>query len=646
VDTTVADPLVGTVLDARYRIDGRIARGGMATVYEAHDHRLGRTVALKVLHPGYAADPSFAERFDREARAIAQLSHPNVVGVYDRGNWDGHAYLVMEYVPGRTLRDLLNERPKLSPAEATSLLESMLAALAAAHRIGMVHRDIKPENVLLGEDGSVKVADFGLARVADSGGPTATRGVLMGTVAYVAPELVMHGAGDARSDVYAAGIVLYEMLTGTLPFRGDTAWNVAYQHVHSDVPPPSQAEPGLDAPLDDLTLHATRRDPGARPPDAGALLAELRDVRADLGLPLVPAPRPHRPHHPTLAVPRGDFVPPDARGIATVASDDTPVVVPSGTARVRQDPRRVIDLDDPAPAPRPRRSRRGLFGVLAILVIALLLAGGGWYLGVGQFTTAPGVLGQPSASAQSVLDAAGLHTRFGDAVFDETVPKGAVVEQRPAPHRRIRRGATVTLVLSKGPERYAVPKVTNMPRGAAEQAIAGAHLRDQATAAYSPTVASGRVISVTPAEGSAVRRDTVLTLVISKGPAPVKLPDLRTMPVDDAKHELAHLGLKVTTTDAFDDTIPTGKVISQDPGPSTVPVGTTVALVISKGPPMITVPDERGKKFKDAKKELEQLGFKVVRGFDIPGGSSSVLNQDPPGGSQEPKGTTITLYTF
>ncbi|HEV2089072.1 MAG TPA: protein kinase, partial [Cryptosporangiaceae bacterium] len=284
MDRTLADPLVGAVLEGRYRIRGRIAHGGMATVYDAVDERLERTVAVKVAQPGFAGDPLFVERFLREAKAAAALNHPNVVAVYDQGHHHGLAFLVMEQVRGRTLRDVLSERGRFSVAQAVTVMESVLDALSAAHRYGLVHRDVKPENVLVGLDGQVKVADFGLARAAEGPQSNATRDVVMGTIAYVSPELITSGTADTRSDVYSAGIMLFEMLTGAVPYAGASAVNVAFQHVRSDVPPPSTRAPGVPAQLDELVGRATRRDPGARPPDAGAFLAELRHVRADLGL--------------------------------------------------------------------------------------------------------------------------------------------------------------------------------------------------------------------------------------------------------------------------------------------------------------------------------------------------------------------------
>jgi serine/threonine-protein kinase len=625
----------------------------MAAVYHAVDVRLERTVAVKVLHPDHAADPGSAERFVREARTIAQLSHPNVVAVFDQGTWpseDGQAFMVMEYIHGQTLRELLNDHGKLSPAEALMVLEPMLQALAAAHRIGMVHRDIKPENVLIGDDGSVKVADFGLARVADSSGSTTTRGVLMGTVAYVPPELVANGRADPRSDVYSAGIVLYEMLTGEVPFRGDTALSVAWQHVNVDVPAPSRVQSSIPVPLDELTQHATRREPGARPMDAGALLAELHDARADLALPLVPLP-PRTlalTGYPTTTVPQSRVLDPQPSFPPRLALEaEAPA---RGSASVTRPPdlQEETELEDEFTPPRPhrRRSRRSLVWLAVVLALAILLAGGGWYLGVGQYTTSPPVLGKTRAQAASILQEAGLTTLYASAAFSETTPSGLVMNQDPDPRARIRRGGTVTLTVSRGPERYLVPGIAGLSRDAAEDSLTSTHLRPQVRESYNDTVASGIVVSVSPEPGSSVRRDTVILLVVSKGPPPVQLPNLQGKTSAEAQSTLKKLGLNATLTEEFDEKVEAGRVVSQRPGASTVLKGSGVALVVSKGPPIVEVPDLRGQDYLAAKAKLEKLGLEVKYGFDIPGGDNSVLNQSPGPGTNVRKGDTVTLYTF
>src|SRR3954454_19113645 len=282
------DPLIGRILDGRYRVGPRIARGGMATVYQATDLRLDRTVAVKVMHAGLGDDPEFVARFEREARSAARLSHPNVVAVFDQGDDHGTLFLVMEYVPGLTLRDLIRKEAPMEPGKALAALEPVLAALAAAHEAGMIHRDVKPENVLLASNpdsgaSRIKVADFGLARAVNAETQhTATGGVLIGTVSYLSPELVIDGRADARSDVYAAGVVLYEMLTGRKPHEGDSPIQVAYKHVHEDVPPPSHVVAGIAPYVDALVARATARDRDLRPADARVMLHQVRRVRAAL----------------------------------------------------------------------------------------------------------------------------------------------------------------------------------------------------------------------------------------------------------------------------------------------------------------------------------------------------------------------------
>lgn len=268
------------MLDGRYRVDARIAVGGMATVYRALDTRLDRVLALKVMHPTLAADGSFVERFIREAKSVARLAHPNVVQVFDQGTDGSYVYMAMEYVSGCTLRDVLRERGALRPRAALDILEPVLAALGAAHRAGFVHRDMKPENVLIGDDGRVKVADFGLVRSVDT--QTSTTGAVLGTVSYLAPEQIEQGTADPRVDVYACGVVLYEMLTGGKPHSGDSPAQVLYKHIHEDVPPPSALLPGLPYELDEVVASATARNPDIRPHDAVALLAQAREARQGL----------------------------------------------------------------------------------------------------------------------------------------------------------------------------------------------------------------------------------------------------------------------------------------------------------------------------------------------------------------------------
>ncbi|HEY4604025.1 MAG TPA: Stk1 family PASTA domain-containing Ser/Thr kinase, partial [Blastococcus sp.] len=466
MDTAVTDPVVGVVLEGRYRLEERLARGGMSTVYAATDLRLHKTVAVKVMAEHLAHDPTFVDRFTREARAAAMLSHVNVVGVSDQGSDQGLVFLVMELVRGRTLRDLLTARGRLTVAEAFAVLEPVLAGLTAAHRAGIVHRDIKPENVLIGIDGVVKVADFGLARaVVGTGQTSQTGGVLIGTVAYLSPEQLERGRADARSDIYAAGIVLYEMLTGHPPYGGDTPLAVAYQHVHHDVPAPSQEVPGLPWAVDELVARTTRRDPAGRPLDAGAFLAELGHVRKDLGIEPVPVPtgrssagpqtlrptnRPTRPRHPSD--PMTEVL--GGRGDRAGRTSMLPGMGAGPTMNVNG---RRPAVDRPRPGvPQHIRRRRARFAVAIILLLAITIGAIGWWLGSGRWTQIPELVGKEQNAAIDLLQEAGLDPDCCEKVWSEEFPAGAVMSTEPEAGEAIR-GTDVRLVVSQGAERFTVP---------------------------------------------------------------------------------------------------------------------------------------------------------------------------------------------
>ncbi|HSR23866.1 MAG TPA: Stk1 family PASTA domain-containing Ser/Thr kinase, partial [Candidatus Eisenbacteria bacterium] len=489
MDTTLQDPLVGRVLDGRYHVESRLARGGMATVYEAVDTRLDRPVALKVMHPTLAEDEDFVSRFIREAKSAARLSHPNVVAVFDQGTDGGHVFLAMELVSGRTLRDLMRERGRLTPRQALEILESVLAGLGAAHHAGIVHRDVKPENVLLADDGRVKVGDFGLARaVTGPSSHSSTTGVLIGTVAYLSPEQVERGVADPRSDIYASGILLYEMLTGSKPFDGETAIQVAYQHVHDDVPPPSHLVPGLAPELDALVARATSRDPDGRPADARRFLTEVAEVRRGL---------------PDQAL---DLAGPAQAGPAG-ASDHTLVVpLPAGA---RPEPSRGGDTGPLAGLPVlsslrvPRR--RGWIALLVVLLVAAALSGAAWFIaaGPGSYTSTPSLLGLSRADAVAKAQQAGFKVKISpDGEFSEQVPRGYVLTTHPGPNHRIKKNGTISIVLSKGPERYQVPDLGGKTEAQARAELAAAHLGvGEVTREYSDTVKKGRVISTNPTAG-------------------------------------------------------------------------------------------------------------------------------------------------
>jgi eukaryotic-like serine/threonine-protein kinase len=650
VDTTVADPLVGRLLDGRYRVEARLARGGMATVYEAVDIRLERPVALKVMHAGLAEDQAFVARFIREARSAARLSDPGVVAVYDQGQDDGTVFLAMEYVPGRTLRDLIRARGRLTPREALDVLEPVLSALAAAHRAGLVHRDVKPENVLLGDDGRIRVADFGLARNAlASGGSSATQGVIMGTVAYLAPELVERGVADPRSDVYSCGILLYEMLTGSPPYSGETPMSVAYQHVTSDVPPPSRALPGLAPGLDVLVRAATDRDPDGRPADAGAMLRELQQLRAAL----TPAELAFAPGTvdltQTLVVPLpGTGTGRGAAAAGVTAGGSAAGARPFASAPPPGGPPRQADpgLDS---RPQPGRSRRGaIIGLLVLALVAATVGGVAWYLGSGRWTTTPSVVGLDQAKADQTLEAAGLRVGEAPPQFSETVKAGLVISTDPGPRQRVATGGTVTLTLSRGPERHTVPRLPGLSVADAQAALAAQALTLGAQhTAYSDTVKSGLVISSDPAAGTALKRGAAVSVVVSKGVSPATVPSFVGLPLAQAQTlaQARNLQLAQAPQGVNSTTVPAGSVVSQSVSAGTqVPRQTTVTVVVSLGPPLVQVPDVVFMSKSKATSMLKAAGFKVALSYALGGRPLNIVrSQDPAGGSLAPQGSTITL---
>ncbi|WP_434588629.1 Stk1 family PASTA domain-containing Ser/Thr kinase [Streptomyces sp. A5-4] len=645
MDTTLQDPLVGHVLDGRYRVDARIAVGGMATVYRAVDTRLDRVLALKVMHPMLAADVSFVERFIREAKSVARLSHPNVVGVFDQGADGAYVYLAMEYVAGCTLRDVLRERGALQPRAALDILEPVLAALGAAHRAGFVHRDMKPENVLIGDDGRVKVADFGLVRAVDT--ITSTTGSILGTVSYLAPEQIEHGTADTRVDVYACGVVLYEMLTGAKPHTGGTAAQVLYQHLHEDVPAPSAAVPGLAVALDELVASATARNPEIRPYDAVALLARAREARAELGDEQL------------------DAVPPQARAEAHDGSLDRTSVIPRalGAARTpvpvhgrHQEPLNRtsrLQMQPPGP-PQPAPSRRRAFaprrGVLALVVAVLLVLGVGagvWYINSGQFTRVPPLLTQSEKQAGKRLSDAGLDVKKVERKFSDSFDRGAVMNSAPKSGERIRTNGSVTLVVSRGPEIVKVPDLERMPLSKARSELQKTGLAPGIVSReFNEDIAQGAVIRTKPAAGTGRQPDSAVAMVVSKG-APLDVPDVTGESVTDATSELKEAGFTVK--------VAPGRISSQQDAGSVakqsaaegdqLAEGDTITLTVSKGPRMISVPDVVGDNVDDAKAELKEAGFAVEVDRPFLSFSDEIASQSVDAGGEAPEGSTITIKT-
>jgi eukaryotic-like serine/threonine-protein kinase len=665
VDTAVTDPVVGLVLEGRYLLEERLARGGMSTVYAATDLRLHRTVAVKVMAEHLAHDPTFVDRFTREARAAAMLSHPNVVSVSDQGSDQGLVFLVMELVRGRTLRDLLQARGRLTVAEAFAVLEPVLSGLTAAHRAGIVHRDIKPENVLIGADGVVKVADFGLARALTGTGQTShTGGVLIGTVAYLSPEQLERGKADARSDVYAAGVVLYEMLTGHPPYGGDTPLAVAYQHVHHDMPRPSEEVPGLPWEVDELVARTTRREPAVRPLDAGAFLADLEDVRTDLAIERVPVPtgrsaataetlrptnRPSRPtRHPSdPAAPRTEVLGPGGTrpGRGSSRTSMLPGTGPGTGPGTDPDARRPAPERVRPGVPAHIRRRRARLAVALVLLTAITIGAVGWWLGSGRWTTVPQLAGKEQAAAIDLLQEAGLDPDCCDEQFSEDVPDGVVISAEPSGGEAIR-GTDVRLVVSKGPERFeAGPELVGLPVEEVRTKLDGVPVAITEMQDYDNEVPVGHVTGFDPEAGTELKRGEELVVYVSRGHEPVTVPAVVGLSPEEATANLEALGFAVERTEGRSADVDPGEVMAVTPASGQqAPYESTVTLQVSMGLPQVQVPDVVGRSQAEATALLRQAGLQVqVSQFF----GDRVFRQSPAAGQTVDIGTPVTiLVTF
>ncbi|MCT9871713.1 Stk1 family PASTA domain-containing Ser/Thr kinase [Paenarthrobacter aurescens] len=686
VQEPTQDHLIGTIVDGRYMVRSRLARGGMSTVYLATDQRLERDVALKVLHPHLANDPTFLERLSREAKAAASLSHPHIVGVLDQGE-DGHiAYLVMEYVKGHTLRDVLNEQSALPPRLALALIDPVIEGLAAAHSSGLIHRDIKPENVLIADDGRIKVGDFGLARAVSANTST---GALIGTVAYLAPELVLGQPADARSDIYSAGIMLYEMLTGQQPYSGDSPIQVAYQHVNAVVGRPSEAAPGLAEDLDELVQWCTAADAENRPVDGSALLTELRHIRTTLtdeeldhrqgpvptpfpppptaatttlgsaaanpteSLPATASPTEFISHqsNPTTIMAAGGSALQHSRAATSGADIDQDLRQPGKRELKRLERQQTKDRARAAATPvRPLREgnprRRGVIWAVVIVILAMLAASAGWFFGMGPGSpgTVPDVKNKTVAEAQQLLRTAGFQSEPRD-VFDDDILAGLTVGTEPESGAEVRKFQPITLFVSKGAQLFALPGLTGGSLAEAKTALNAAEMAlGNVTEAFDEKVPAGVVIAQDPAKGIEVRHGTPVALVVSKGPQPIPVPDVRGLAQDAAVKALQDAGLKavVAPETVNDKTVPKGAVVSQAPANGTLIRGEAVTLTVSKGPKMVKVPNFVGKQAKEARQQLEALGFEV-KVNEILGGFFGTVRDQNPVDKDVPEGSVVTL---
>ena len=673
MDATLSAP-IGQLLDGRYLVESQLARGGMATVYVGRDVRLDRIVALKIAHPELARDEEFTDRFIGEARAVARLSSPNVVAVFDQGSTGDINYIAMEYVPGPTLRELLNARGRLSPREALDIIEGVLTGLAAAHDADIIHRDVKPENVLLGTGSTIKVADFGLARAAD-GMRNTKSGLLIGTAAYLAPEQVAAGTSDQRSDVYAAGVMLFEMLTGSQPHTGDTPLAVAYKHVNAVVPPPSSLVPVLPAALDALVALSTSRDPELRPPDAGHLLQAISQVRRGLPIPQVrrgahaapPVPSDHDPFQAaadgngtTFSAASTGRLPSHARpgNTATVDgyersdhSSANPTGAPNHTIIV---PAVDIEPDYADRGGHPSWQRhyggyhepflqRWLFSRRVLVILAVIVVGAAtWWLVAGQYFGLPRVTGMTVSTARADLTNAGLIVKVAPARHDNTVPAGQVITTYPGAGTGVRHGQHITLVPSLGPVLVTVPNVTGQPLAAAQQALKAAGLiAGTPTSETSSTVPAGVVIATTPVASTAWPKFKPVGIVVSAGPP---LPPFVGMDFNSAQGAAQSVGVTLQEIPVTNSTEPANTIVKQSPEPgSPISSGEVVQVWVSSGPPMVQVPNVQGMTAKDATKALEAAGFQVQENDGLIGGGSNGTVQSYSPTGQAPQGSTITI---
>jgi beta-lactam-binding protein with PASTA domain/tRNA A-37 threonylcarbamoyl transferase component Bud32 len=644
---TGVDQLVGRLVDGRYRIGALIARGGMATVYEGVDTRLDRPVAVKILDSALARDEDFERRFQSEARHVARLSHSGIVAVFDQGRDGDVLFLVMEYVHGQTLRHLLNHEGRLTVDRALRITGQVLAALTVAHAQGIVHRDIKPENVLLDEHDSVKVADFGLARAMADTTRTSRSGQVLGTVAYLSPEQVERGRVDERSDVYSTGIMLFELLTGSRPFTGDNALQVAYQHVNADVPPPSSLVPSIRAEVDELVAGATRRDRQARFGSARSFSEQLRRVRrGELG----PDDEPTTANGPGGADDAATVAHPTF-GVAA-AGPATTGVLPTGEldlARASEMPTPPMGIPPPGSTavtqmPTPRRRRR--WPVVALVLLVLAGGGvGGWWWFAGRYTPAPALQSLTVAAAQAEAGKQGLRVHQAGQVFSETMPSGQIDHADPGTGERVAKGGTIEVFVSKGPERYSVPTLTGRPLASARSALTSGHLTVGAiTKAYSESVPGGQVVSSAPSAGTALPPGRAVDLVVSKGREPIDVPRVVGKSVEDAKAAIAKAKLKAKVHEEFSNSVDKGDVIRQSPSKGTLFKGQSVSLAVSKGPDLVEVPRVRGQSLGSATAELENAGFRIAtQRSSFYFGARLVIGQSPTNGQLALRGSVITL---
>jgi eukaryotic-like serine/threonine-protein kinase len=611
-----------TIIDGRYRVISRLGSGGMADVYLAQDQLLGREVAVKVLHHHFAEDHEFVERFRREASSAAALSHPNIVGIFDRGEWNGTYYIAMEYVAGRSLKAIVREQGPLAPAAAIDVVVQILKAARFAHRRGVIHRDLKPHNVILDEEGRARVTDFGIARAGAS--DMTMTGSIMGTAQYLSPEQAQGYAVSESSDIYSVGVILYELLTGVVPFEGETAVAIAFKQVSATPRPPSELNPSLSASLDAVVLRALAKDPAQRYANADELIAALEHEREAL------------PAYAGAAV---------AGAYADYQTDEhrppaAAVLMAPGGALLEEYP--------PALEPEERRSRRGLLWALAALALAGLIALAIVLLTQStQHVKVPDVRGKSEQAAGTILRSRGLDP-VPSLHASTSVPAGLVISQTPAAHSTVEKGSRVAVVVSSGPSSAALADVAGMSEARARARLKAAGFKARVKKQPSTSMAAGSVIGTEPSAGTEVQLGSTVTLLVSSGPAPVRVPDVVGQSLSSAEATLsnAELGLGTVTKRASMTQQP-GTVLSQAPSSgSSAHAGDKVDLVVAEAPKEASVPNVVGQNQTAAAAALGKAGFTPKSTPETVTEASQdgiVLKQSPAAGAKARKGATVTL---
>ena len=662
---TDEDHMLKRLIDGRYRIVRIIDTGGMASVYRAHDERLGRDVALKMMHPHLANTASLVERFEAEARSAARLMHPAIVQIFDQGTWRRRPYLVMEFINGSNLRQLLTKEGALPLGRALEITEQVLQALQAAHEMQIIHRDIKPENILLTPSGQVKVADFGLAHAVNQATGTTT-GSVMGTVTYLAPELISETTSDARCDVYSVGIMTYELISGLPPFQGDTAIRTAWQHVSEDVPPLSGKVPWIPSEVDDLIAALTARNAKDRPVDAGAALQLVKAV-IDCLSPELRGRCAERPASDTLGQ-ETERTPLGKGGTARlpvlpVASPQLPASpihplhsdspAKTSSAPAPSDPEKSLTVVKPAPAPatskaptgRSKKKRWIAAVITGVLVIAAALAG--WYftLGPGGRVAVPNVAGKTAVQAREVL----LNAQFKvntQREYSDTVAAGKATRTNPKAGQKAKKNSQVDLYISRGIEYVKVPDLAGKEGEKAGILLKEAKLKiAESSEEYSDEVAKGKIIATAPEAGTSLRHHSGVKVIVSKGKEPVTLPDFAGKSEEEVAKTLSDLKLKLEKTTEFSDSVPRGQIIGQEPAAGTTLYhGDQVKVRVSQGPEMVEVPNVTALNMGQAKKKLTDLGFQVQVQKQLLGiAPNRVYSQSPGGGTKLKRGSTVTL---